>query len=115
MYKCTAGSSRSLDNQIVRDLAVVYTCQRVSVSVHIAKDQAEPLHHTCCKNSCINQTNCTLKYQMCACTVEQIFLNKSLYVTISSHEMHTPTIISITNNISTSNIKSILKDFHLVS
>lgn len=101
MYKCTAKSfiTKSRQSNCQRSSCGVHM-PASSVSVHIAKDQAEPLHHTCCKNSCINQTNCTLKYQMCACTVEQIFLNKSLYVTISSHEMHTPTIISITNNIS---------------
>lgn len=81
------------------------------MSVHIAKDQAEPLHHTCCKNSCINQTNCTLKYQMCACTVEQIFLNKFQVMKCIHPQKF---LLPITFH-HASNIKSILKDFHLVS
>lgn len=42
MFKYTAGSSQSLDNQTVRDLAVVYTRQWVQCT-HL-RDQAEPLH-----------------------------------------------------------------------
>lgn len=49
--KYTAGSSQSLDNQTVRDLAVVYTRQWVQCT-HL-RDQAEPLHQTCCKNRCV--------------------------------------------------------------